>query len=193
MKLNAKKGTLILGTVVNYDNGIIAVADEMDTYEYPMTEKAAASFEKCNVKDGTFISVFVIDGKVDNFKFTGRYSLVTEFKKKDSDEKYTTRVNVFIGIAARITHFEKLVQVSMPVNKKDDTEWYNLNFYYGSDNEHPLDVGEKAALELVSAENEPKKYFWALTGAPKKYTDKKGIERETYSVRQFATFERMPK
>lgn len=193
MKLNAKKGILILGTLTNYDNGIIALSDDVDTYEYPMSEKAAKSFEKCNVKDGTFVSVFVVDGKVDNFKFTGRYDLVAEFPKKDSDETYTTKVNVFIGVAARINQFKKLIQVSMPVKKKEETDWYSLNFHYGSDDEHPLDIGEKAALELIPGENEPKKYFWALTGAPKKYTDKRGIERTTFAVRQFATFERLPK
>lgn len=193
MKITAKNGTLYGGKVVSYNDKVVTLDENGNTLDFLMQDKAAENFEKCNVKEGTFITLFVVDGKVDNFKFTGRYDLLAEFKKKDTDETYTTRINVFVGMAARVSKFDKLVQVSMPVKKKEDTEWYALNFFYGSTEEYPLDLGEKAELELTPVEGEAKKYFWAVTGAPRKFTDKKGKERETYTVRQFDTFVREPK
>ena len=186
MKLNSKKGTLILGYLESYTDGTIVLKDDKETYTFPMGEKARDNFEKCNVNEGAFLSVFVVDDVIDNFKFSGKYRLLAEFKKKDSDELYTTPVNVFIGRAARVTEFEKSVQVSMPLQIKGETEWFSLNFWKGTDENHPVDIAEKALLELVPAEGEKKPYFWAVTGAERTYKSKSGEDRSSYTVRQFA-------
>ena len=186
MKLNSKKGTLILGYMESYNDGTIVLKDDKETYSFPMGEKARENFEKCNVNEGAFLSAFVADGVIDNFKFSGKYRLLAEFKKKDSDELYTTPVNVFIGRAARVTEFEKSVQVSMPLQIKGETEWFSLNFWKGTDENHPVDIAEKALLELVPAEGEKKPYFWAVTGAERAYKSKSGEDRTSYTVRQFA-------
>lgn len=189
MKIESKKGTLYLGTLVAYDGNGIKIKDKEALYSFPLVERAAEQLKKCHLKEGMFISLFVVDGAVENFKFNGRYSLVVERKKKDTDEIYTTRINVFIGVAASITKREKCVSVSMPVKTKDNTDWYSLTFFYGSDEEHPVDLGEKAELELTAVEGEHKVCFWALTGAPRKYKDKNGNDRESFTVRNFSTFE----
>lgn len=189
MKIESKKGTLYLGTIVAYNDKSIKIKDEEAVNAFPLVERAAEQLKKCHLKEGMFISLFVVNGFVENFKFNGRYSLVVERKKKDSDEIYTTRINVFIGVAASVTKREKCVSVSMPVKTKDNTDWYSLTFFYGSDEEHPVDLGEKAELELTPVEGEHKVCFWALTGAPRKYKDKNGNDRESFAVRNFSTFE----
>lgn len=189
MKIEAKKGTLYLGTVVSYDNSKITISDDGTQYTFPVKEKTAEQLGKCNLKEGTFISLFVVNDEVDNFKFSGRYNLAVDRTREDAGETYVTKINVFIGVAARVTKLEKFVSVSVPVKRKDGTDWYSLSFFNGSDEAHPIDLGEKAELELTPVEGEHKRSFWAVTGAPRKYKDKNGNDRESFAVRDFGTFE----
>ena len=198
MKIRSTKIEVILGTLINKEENVISVKSlgefkngalvpSEEVFELPMTEKAAENFDKCNVEEGSFISLSVVDGKVENFRFKGRYRLSVDFPKKDNPEEVTTgELNIFIGMAARVTPFEKMVQVSLPVQKKEGTDWYALNFWKGTSEENPVDLGEKALLELQVPEGEKKPVFVAITGGGRKYTDKKGIERASYSVRHFA-------
>ena len=76
MKIESKKGTLYLGTIVAYDDKSIKIKDEEAVNAFPLVERAAEQLKKCHLKEGMFISLFVVNGFVENFKFNGRYSLV---------------------------------------------------------------------------------------------------------------------
>lgn len=189
MKITSKKGYVILGTLKAFeDKKVTLVGVDGNEYTLPMTEKAAENFAKCEVKPDTFFSVFVVDETVESFKFSGRYRLAVEYPSRENPEETVTgEANIFIGRAARVTELPKSVQVSVPVQKKGETEWFNLNFWKGAD-EGQIDFGAKALLELQAQEGEPKPYFWAVTGGPRKYKDKNDVERRSYSVRSFAKF-----
>lgn len=184
MRITSKAGaSLTIGTFEKFENNAITLNGvDGNTYEYPMTEKSAENFGKCNVEKGTFLSVYVAEDKVENFKFKGKQRLIVERKKKESEDSYTTEVNIFIGKAARVAELPKSVQVSIPVQKKEGTEWFALNFWKG---EGEMNLGDKALLELQAPEGEVKPNFWAITGGPRKYKDKNGNDRASYTVNTF--------
>jgi len=186
MKEKENKGEIIIGTLVEYADGNIAVKGVKDgeVYEVTMKEETAERFGKCNAKDGTLVALFVVNDTVERFMFRGRFRGFVELPAKEGDEKTRIgEINVFIGRAARIFDGNRQVQVSVPVAVKDGTEWFTLAFWKGTDEAHPVDVGAKALLDLQAPEGEKKPNFWAVTYGPRKYKDKNDVERATYGVR----------
>lgn len=182
MKITTKKGAIYLGTMNNFDGEKVYITGtDGNEYTLSLPDKLAENFAKCEVKPQTFIGFYAVDDVVESFRFTGRFRIGVE---KDVDgERKTFEQNVFIGRAARVSDFAKLVQVSLPLKKKEETEWYSLNFFKGEG-----ELGDKALLELQVPEGEAKPFFWAVTSGPRSYKDKSGTERRSYSVRSFGTF-----
>ena len=186
MKLTNTKNQVIIGKVVNIEEETLVIADERETFELPVKKETYERLEKCSIKEGTTLLVYVSEGEVTSFMFNGRQRFIATLPKKDNpSETYNTELNVFIGRAAKISDGEKNVQVSLPVQRKDSTDGYNLNLWRDEEN----DLASKALLELSPGEDGKKVLFWAVTGAPSKFKNKDGKERTSYSVREFATYE----
>ena len=88
MKIESKKGTLYLGTIVAYDDKSIKIKDEEAVNAFPLVERAAEQLKKCHLKEGMFISLFVVNGLLKTLNLTADTALSLNARKK-TPMKYT--------------------------------------------------------------------------------------------------------
>lgn len=190
MKIKTMKGALYLGTIKEFDRKKITLEMDGETYALILSDEIAAQLAKANEKRavvGSFVGMFEDNDAqcVTRFRFRGHFRLqVPSAKDGESHEE-----NIFIGRAARINESDRVVYVSLPIDHgvgdERTTEWFSLRFFKGTTDQHPVDWGEKALLELSPDEEGKKPFFWCRTGWANKYTRKDGTESVSYIVREF--------